>query len=151
MKISTTARIGSLLLALLLLLCSCASKPEETPQGTSETPSPEATADSGESADGIDFSALSFIDRVKYANAAVSDNLPENDYGGKTLLVYGVTMPFPDEMNGELVNDAQYAQKLAVEDRFNVEIRSTSPNSRTGISMSTASGAFSWPGITSPT
>ena len=123
MKISTTARIGSLLLALLLLLGSCASKPEETPQGTSAEPAPETTADSGEDADGIDFSALSFIDRVKYANAAVSDNLPENDYGGKTLLVYGVTMPFPDEMNGELVNDAQYAQKLAVEDRFNVEIR----------------------------
>ena len=139
------------LAALLLTSCTHAPLVPAVTGSPSEAPAPETTADSGEDADGIDFSALSFIDRVKYANAAVSDNLPENDYGGKTLLVYGVTMPFPDEMNGELVNDAQYAQKLAVEDRFNVEIRYNKSEFTDWDQYVNSVRAFSWPGITSPT
>ncbi len=123
----TTLRIGSLILALVLLFASCASNPGETPQQTPETPAPETTGDSGGDADEIDFSSLSFIDRVKHANSAVEDNLPAADYGGKDLLIYfHYAELLPEEVTGELVNDAQFAQKLAVEERFNVKIRCNS-------------------------
>ncbi|MCL2773146.1 MAG: hypothetical protein FWD71_07325 [Oscillospiraceae bacterium] len=64
-------------------------------------------------------------------NPAAKDDLAPQDFGGKdfTILVnpdpsfrhfYDVCV---ESMNGELVNDAAYNRNLAVEDRFNVQIK----------------------------
>ena len=84
-------RMLSFLLALLLILPGMAACSEKNAE-TAENPVPNAadhveeTSGGGEeNADEIDFSAMSFIERTKYANAAVSDNLPAETYDDKTF------------------------------------------------------------------
>lgn len=59
---------------------------------------------------------------------AVSDDLPENDFGGRDFIV--ITCDNADiqkyiaveELNGEGVNDAVYSRNLTVADRFNANV-----------------------------
>ena len=84
-------RMLSFLLALLLILpcmAACSEKNADTaqdPTPTTADPVEELSVGGEENADEIDFSSMSFIERTKYANAAVSDNLPEKTYDDKTL------------------------------------------------------------------
>ena len=67
-------------------------------------------------------------------NSFVSDNLPDLDYGGDTVRVWGrqvdnvfydTEWEFVEEMNGEVFNDSMHARELAVEGRLNINIEKT--------------------------
>ena len=56
----------------------------------------------------------------------ISDDLPEENYGGYNFRIYspdGLSEQiFVEEAIGEVIKDAQYGARLAVEERFNVKI-----------------------------
>ena len=58
---------------------------------------------------------------------AVSDDLPEKDFGGATFTILnrtGFEYEFTaDEETGDLMNDAVYKRNTAVEERFNIELQ----------------------------
>ncbi|MBQ8641469.1 MAG: hypothetical protein IJ480_04565 [Clostridia bacterium] len=60
------------------------------------------------------------------ARAAISDELPERDYGGANFISLcgegNVDDLIVEELDGEIVNDATYNMNLRVEERFNVKI-----------------------------
>ncbi len=66
-------------------------------------------------------------DSIFYERSLVSDDLPEKDYGGRTLRVVAL---YPGEIytvdekrnQGDLLADAIFARNQAVENRFNVNI-----------------------------
>ena len=130
-----------LLLVSLLVLSSYAScsKPESTHAGSSQDqtqpdqqttePSKSEENEIGESVNDIDFTNLSFIDRLKYTNSLISDDLPEITYDGKSFGIMGIN--FPDEINGEVLNDSLFAQKTTIEERFNVKLEYVTHNSNT--------------------
>lgn len=57
---------------------------------------------------------------------AVSDDLPERDYGGEVfmILTHSPTYYFVEEENGDVLNDAYFKRQNLVEERFNVDIQS---------------------------
>ena len=59
------------------------------------------------------------------ARAAVSDDLPDADFGGKTFAIIGddgFDFILAEELTGEVVNDAIFERNHAVCDRFNVNL-----------------------------
>ncbi len=71
--------------------------------------------------------AITFIDRIRLANAAVEDDLPEYDGNGQTFIIGGMgsynSKYIDDEgINGEPINDARYNQILDVESRLGLNI-----------------------------
>lgn len=107
-----TKRLVSLFLALVLgtaSLASCAS-------GEAEETTPAAVnADAAEETAGETEPALPM------------DDLADADFGGASYIIGGTgarttTAITSDELNGEVINDAQYNSARAVEDRFNVKI-----------------------------
>ena len=103
-----------LTLALLLSgLCACASAGTED-GGEPVASSPEPSADPGEEA-------------AEPEDALAYDDLGEADFGGASYIIAGLsnrttTAVTSSELNGEVINDAQYNAARAVEARFNVAI-----------------------------
>lgn len=61
------------------------------------------------------------------ARAAISDDLPEKDFGGRNFTVLCVTDStekylVAEEQTGEGVNDAVYARNLTVDERYNAKV-----------------------------
>ena len=62
------------------------------------------------------------------ARLAISDDLPENDFGGRDFIVITCDNAniqkyiAVEELNGEGVNDAVYSRNLTVADRFNANV-----------------------------
>lgn len=60
----------------------------------------------------------------------ISDDLPEADYDGYEFKIltrdadHHIKEVYSTELNGEVVNDSVYARNRAVEERFNIEIKS---------------------------
>ena len=60
--------------------------------------------------------------------AFITDGLPEKDFGGETFAILTTSWYnakkyiYADEMDGEVVNDALYNQRMKVSDRFNVNV-----------------------------
>ncbi len=101
----------ALLLALSVLV-SCASSPEEE-TGPAAEPSSNAAVPGEEEAETESSLAL--------------DDLGEADFGGDAYIIAGLsnrttTAVTSSELNGEVINDAQYNSARTVEDRFNVAI-----------------------------
>ena len=109
-------RITAILLAVLLLLpglVSCAEDKTETPEVTAAEPTADPGAVEPEEAEEED----------SYA----PDDLGEVDFGGASYVIAGLsnrttTAVTSSELNGEVINDAQYNSARTVEDRFNVAI-----------------------------
>ncbi len=108
-------RITAILLALtllLLLLVSCAQDQTETPAPAADLTAAEPAAEPEETE----------------ADAAYTpDDLGEADFGGASYVIAGLsnrttTAVTSSEVNGEVINDAQYNAARTVEDRFNVAI-----------------------------
>ena len=113
--------------AALALLCaltavSCADE-AKTPVETG-TQSPAEQTTSADTA--IDFSSMSFLEKMQYSNAQLDDKLPEKDYGGETFTVWirasDTEHVMATEENGEIFNDASYGQKRTIEERFGLNL-----------------------------
>ena len=65
----------------------------------------------------LDFSQMSLLEQLQYANAQVPDDLPERDLGGAVIKLCDITVP--TEETGSVLNDAAYRQYLAVMERYN--------------------------------
>ena len=107
-------RFAVLILAVLILLPSCS---ETVPQETEPTAAP------GKPRQTVQETApLTEMEK----RAAVTDTLPEKDFGGAAFRVstkQGTLYEIDaDEMTGDLLNDALYERNLRIEERFNVEI-----------------------------
>ena len=100
------------LLAAMLtgMLASCGDAPAETEAAAEDTVAVETTVDT----DSIE------------GRLAVSDNLPEKDFGGKNYTVIGYDMNIgyyiAEELTGDVVNDAIYNRNVGVAERFNVNV-----------------------------
>ncbi|MBO7404949.1 MAG: hypothetical protein J6V24_08310 [Clostridia bacterium] len=109
-------RITAILLAVLLLLpglVSCAEDKTETSEVTTSDPAADLGAAVPEEAEEED--------------SYVPDDLGEADFGGASYVIAGLsnrttTAVTSSEVNGEVINDAQYNAARAVEDRFNVAV-----------------------------
>lgn len=133
----------ALLLAVAMLASSivgCSENTEntdvksDTTGGVSEE-NIEVVAESG---DGVDFSSMSFTEKLQYDRSSISDNLPSKNYNDEDFVVcyldQGGGMYTQDwiaeELNGEVVNDATYNRNITVEDRFGIKKQMLSaPNS----------------------
>lgn len=113
-------RLLALVLALLLgtsAMFSCASDTaEENSSGTN--------AAAGEAA--ADAAAEETVPEETEPELAM-DDLADADFGGAEYVIAGLsnrttTAVTSDELNGEVINDAQYNSARTVEDRFNVSI-----------------------------
>lgn len=117
-------KLITLLLAMLLLSSTVACSGGETAETSAadNTSSAETAAETKEDANEVDFSSMSFIERIKHTNSSIADNLPDKSYGGATFKIYSSNTIMPDELTGEALNDAQYAQKTTIEERFDVKV-----------------------------
>ncbi len=78
-------------------------------------------------------------DSIFYERSLVSDNLPEKDFGGRTLRIVADS---PSEIHieeekrnqGDLILDAKFARNQAVENRFNVNVEMVYTGSITEVS-----------------
>lgn len=108
--------------ALCALMAASCSDEAETTQ-TTDTQAPADTVSSGEA---IDFSSMTFLEKLKYSSAQLDDKLPEKNYDGDTFTVWvRATVkesPMASEEDGEISNDASYGQKRTIEERFNLNI-----------------------------
>jgi len=90
---------------------SCGNSPAETEADTTDGAAETESAAETDSAEG---------------RQAVSDNLPEKDFGGESYNVIGYDMNIgyyiAEELNGDVVNDAIYNRNIGVSERFNVEV-----------------------------
>ena len=107
-------RFAVLILAVLILLPSCS---ETVPQETEPAAAP------GEPQQTVqETTPLTELEK----RTAVTDTLPEKDFGGAAFRVstkQGTLYEIDaDEMTGDLLNDALYERNLRIEERFNVEI-----------------------------
>ena len=93
-------------------LASCGNAPAETEADTADTTAAETET-------------VAETDSIE-GRKAVSDNLPEKDFGGEKYTVIGYDMNvgyyMAEELNGDVVNDAIYNRNVDVAERFNVEV-----------------------------
>ena len=112
----------SLILAMLMLAsaaltaCSDAGNDNSDAAGdTSVTDTPSADAEIAEETEPED------------TRAAIPDDLPERDFGGKDFIVLGSDDEHfgeyivSEELNGEVVNDAVFQRNLTIDERFNAK------------------------------
>ncbi|MCQ2432607.1 MAG: hypothetical protein MJ175_08395 [Clostridia bacterium] len=116
----------SLLLALIpLLLTAATACGTEAPAPAPETQKAPEAVDTSATDTPTDYTEMSFLERMKYSSANIADNLPETSFDGKTVKIWVRDCGeghLASEQDGENLNDATYAQKRAVEERFNVKI-----------------------------
>jgi len=120
-------RLFTILLA-SLLLASAGSCGGQTEPETNETVPETEPAEPEES---MDFSAMSFLERLTYDRSLLSDNLPEITFDGAdyriSFLYFDDTHMYTqdwiaDEMTGDILNDAVYMRNVTVEDRFDIRM-----------------------------
>lgn len=125
MKNSTPARLGCLLLALLMLMCvvvACAEPGNDTPD-TTPTAGDSNTPDSGNSGNNGDTDQPAEEVTTKYTD----DTVPEGLNFGKTItLLYWSDQEHEEfeteATNGDRVNDAIYSRNLTVEERLGITL-----------------------------
>lgn len=117
-------RIAAILLAAAAMMAVSCSDEAKQPVQTENTDTPTVQDTVAETE--VDFSQLSFLERLKYSNAQIPDNLPDVSYGGEEFVIWLRSDPKDPSMaeaeNGEVFNDASYAQKRTVEERFDLNI-----------------------------
>ena len=118
--------IGICLLAVLALAALSCSEDGGKPAETTADAGTAAVQSTGTETEEIDYNALSFLERLKYSNAQIADNLPELSLGGETFKIWlrseAANPTMSSEETGEVLDDASYAQKRSVEERFDVVI-----------------------------
>lgn len=109
------------LAALLAVSCGNDAPTPDVTETTASTP----VTDVSET-EAIDFSSMSFLERIQYSNAQLKDNLPDVQYNGDTFTIWvrcsDSNPVMASEENGEIFNDASYAQKRTIEERFNLAV-----------------------------
>ena len=132
----------SLILAMLMLAsasltaCSDAGNDNSDAAGdTSVTDTPSADAEIAEETEPED------------TRAAIPDDLPERDFGGKDFIVLGSDDEHfgeyivSEELNGEVVNDAVFQRNLTIEERFNAKVGRFAPSTSYGDTSNTIRNA----------
>ncbi len=118
--------LAVLLAASSSVSCTQTDVPAET-QSSSET----ETADTSVPVDTVDYSSMSFTEKMTYDRSALSDDLPDRDEGGADyrigFLDAGATGMYTDDwiaeaLNGDVLNDAVFNRNVSVEERFNVKL-----------------------------
>ncbi|MBE6650508.1 MAG: hypothetical protein E7613_04260 [Ruminococcaceae bacterium] len=104
--------VFALLLSVLVMAVSCGSNEEEKKTSDKKTSGTVTPAGEGDI----------FAER-----AAIADELPENDFGGRKFRIAGhrtdeYFIKEEDRNKGNLIADAKYSRNKSVEDRFNCEI-----------------------------
>ena len=110
-----TKRFLSLLFALSLSLTSlmaCGESAQDAPSAPAQTASADTIAET---------------EAAEETEEIVYDDLADNDFGGASYIIAGLsnrttTAVTSSELNGEVINDAQYNAARAVEERFNVKV-----------------------------
>ncbi len=99
---------------------------------SSGTAAQETAADTDTSvteAETIDYESLSFLERLQIDYEAVPDGLPDVDMGGAEIVIHDSaisldkTVVGPEEMTGEIIDDAMFARRAETEERFNCVIK----------------------------
>jgi len=129
MKNTLLKRILVALLASVMLgssLIGCQNVTESDPETETESETVDRS-EAAETVEDIDYQAMTFIEKIRSSNAAISDDLPEYNGEGRTFIIGGMgpagtSYIDEDGITGEPINDARYNQMLAVSDRFDMEI-----------------------------
>lgn len=121
-------RIAALLIALVIAGSAVSCSEVADADDTGNAAGKETAADNSTSSEdeAINFADMDFIERIKHMGSAIEDNIPVNDYQGRTVIIYGA-LNMGTELDGETLNDAQYYQKMAIEERYNVKIEYVEP------------------------
>ena len=126
-------KLLSLILAALMTAVPLAGCSQATQDETQAVPlAPEADVSAEElPADSVDYSSMSFTEKLAYDRSQIPDGLPERDENGADFRIGFLdqgpgSMYWQDwvaeELTGEVLNDAVFERNTAVEDRFNIKI-----------------------------
>ena len=117
----TYRRISALLIAAVIgsaALASCGDSPSKATGEASAATAAEAAVTEAETE----------LDSLE-ARALVSDDVPELDFNGKEFRIFYQkryttdAVPFDDQENGEVLNDAVFRRNRTIEERFNAKIK----------------------------
>ena len=109
---------------MLIPFAGCGEKnaPSEESSGAVET-----TAEPD--LESMDYNRLSMLDRLQIDYESVPDDLPDMDMGGAEIVIHdcmhdlnsiGKHLIGFDQQTGDIVEDAMYARRLEIEERFNL-------------------------------
>ncbi|MBO4220683.1 MAG: hypothetical protein J5933_07145 [Clostridia bacterium] len=85
--------------------------------------------------DSLDYNRLSMLDRLQIDYESVPDDLPDTDMGGAEIVIHdcmhdlnsiGKHLIGSDQQTGDIVEDALFARRLEIEERFNCILKSHS-------------------------
>ena len=112
-----TRRILAILLALMMTAPSVISCSEQTStEDTSASADPSVSVETEAETEPVNPRLL------------IPDNLPEKDFGGRDFIVsmdnqFNADFIYVEELNGEGVNDSVFARNLALQERFNANVK----------------------------
>lgn len=110
-------RMGALMLLMALLLSTVA--------GCGETPVETTETDTNAVEKAADTESMAVTDME--GRLAVTDGLPEKNFGGANYTILGYNLSggtmVAEELNGEAFNDAVYNRNTGVEERFQVKLQ----------------------------
>lgn len=114
MKKYISAILSALILSSALLSCSN-PEPQNVPGTPSASPESDSSTETETETEPVD------------PRMAVSDDLPESDFGGRTFTVIGDGTANEryiavEDQNGEGVNDSVFARNLAIDERYNAKV-----------------------------
>ncbi|MBQ7721048.1 MAG: hypothetical protein IJT56_10735, partial [Clostridia bacterium] len=120
--------------SLLLLTAVAAGSISACGESAGSSPAASTTAASAEP------SQIAETEAEETTNAYIPDDIPDTDFGGAELNFVTTTWYeaskyiYAFELDGEVVNDALYNQRMAVQERFNVNVNLTADDAQDTLS-----------------
>ena len=111
------------------MLLSFAACGESAGSAAVTTAAGEGAPDVTDAPETIDYESLSFLERLQIDYESVPDGLPAEDMGGAEIVIHDnakaldKTLIGPDEMTGDIIDDATYERTREIEERFNCVIK----------------------------
>ncbi|MBQ7720209.1 MAG: hypothetical protein IJT56_06450 [Clostridia bacterium] len=108
--------------SILLLTAVAAGSISACGESAGSSPAASTTAASAEP------SQIAETEAEETTNAYIPDDIPDTDFGGETVTFaaptwYGApSFIYASELDGEVINDAFYNQRMSIQERFNVSI-----------------------------
>lgn len=111
----TVNRMTALLLCAILAFTSCAQNPSAEPEESAQSPSTDAES----------------VTAVEEEEPVPTDGLPDTDMDGfamnilhhdQSWLAWAMNVMEAEELTGETLNDAFFARKAAIDERFNCDV-----------------------------
>ena len=129
MKCMYNKRFLAALLASILTCGSfagCTTDPAADTTKDSVNPDTVETDPTSETDGELEYQKMTFLERIRSANAEIADGLPEYNGEDRTFIIYGVSQygsSYIDEegLNGGAINDARFYQMLDISERFSLK------------------------------